>query len=622
VPADMERRTEHLNAGWQPSDRSGSPSPDSRLLRLSVEILDAVTGKLARDTRALASFALVNSFCRHLARRRQFSSVRFDCSRGAHSLILHLIQSAKDGQLDSGIGAHIREITVEEGRYGATCRLSHIHQFDAHHGDYPEGCHIFPARDESFEPCCRRYLLLAIEKAMPRLDVIKWRHIWPADFNVLRTISHTRIRHLEFSRTTLDEPWLLQPPMTPPAMALQSLCLRLGTVYAHSDGQKRYAIVEPRSLAPVISGLLALCAPSLEKLCLVIRSSHDARIIDLGTAFFPRLKYLSFVAHNIGDGRRASGRDGPVPSKPALLSLLGPRIQHLVLSDVGANTGLSLGLSGCAVLRDLESLAFVHPSTSTGLERLTAFLARHPHIRMLHMSPLLNRADSDAAPDAVDAQILPLLVSGGFDNLRFLTLLWIPKGPPGTAFLMPLGSIAPLGHLKSLDQLCLDTRGTTSLPRWLIDHEFLRGSLKPLTKLKRLAVCGDIYGVQEGCDIPERYVPVEISEADELDAARRLDLDDPAFAPGYHPDEIGETTPERAHRNRMLREAEEYAKVLPCLEWACFGQRPMALTTASAPSGTKVAVPLTRGRMRISTIPDHVFAVPDDGMSGTTVRRV
>ncbi|KAL8676276.1 MAG: hypothetical protein Q9224_007301, partial [Gallowayella concinna] len=94
------------------------PVSDSRLLHLPTEILALVVEAIPQHS--LASFALVNSDCRQLARSRQFASVLLDYGHHSWQLIQQLGREVKERVFHSthgrtkkpAIGPCIRRITV------------------------------------------------------------------------------------------------------------------------------------------------------------------------------------------------------------------------------------------------------------------------------------------------------------------------------------------------------------------------------------------------------------------------------------------------------------------------------------------------------------------------------
>ncbi|KAK1237353.1 hypothetical protein MKX08_002978 [Trichoderma sp. CBMAI-0020] len=228
---------------------------------------------------------------------------------------------------------------------------------------------------------------------------------------------------------------------------------------------------------------------------------------------------------------------------------------------------------------------------------------------------------------------IPMLASGMFNNLRRLSLLW------GDAFLAQganeyksgvfEASLAGLGTIASLEELCLRAGCSTDLTcSWLIDHDMLRCQLNGLSRLRKLALINDTYYRPELEHISpaEYYERRIVIDSDRMDAAARprhdanedyeLELDkiveslpvmsiskgtDQYVHFDYREqDDTDKRTWERAHRNRMLLQAEAYAQVLPELEWMYCGQRPMEIRAHRGEDGIvcKEAVPL--GRQRVS----------------------
>lgn len=171
-------------------------------------------------------------------------------------------------------------------------------------------------------------------------------------------------------------------------------------------------------------------------------------------------------------------------------------------------------------------------------------------------------------------------------------------------------SIAAIGTITSLEQLCL-TAGVEIGWRcqWLVDHEILRENLKGLTRLKKLAICRDTYRVLNTPDVEGYYSEGNLLDGpwyDDSQARPELDevADDDDVDMSYN------AIWERAHRNRMLRQAEKYAAAIPSLEWIYCGQWPMAIQERGNET-SRAAVPLSKARDTCYTALSRMFAMGD-----------
>ncbi|KAM0421222.1 hypothetical protein ACHAPT_010942 [Fusarium lateritium] len=203
---------------------------------------------------------------------------------------------------------------------------------------------------------------------------------------------------------------------------------------------------------------------------------------------------------------------------------------------------------------------------------------------------------------------MPVLAKHSFSNLRSLSLAWGGGHPGGTAFThhvhIPKDALMIIRELVSLEQLSLCAGSTDGgQPQWLVDHAELLACLSKLQRLKKLALVRDTYPIPEDGHIfkiddrvMEYYSAYVVTQAEVRDAYTRpeLDLEEDAALDefGYddeHNMRVREWT--RAHRNRMLIRAEEYAAALPVLEWMYCGQRPMGFEKdPKSPSRKAVAL--------------------------------
>ncbi|KAM0257929.1 hypothetical protein ACHAQJ_004087 [Trichoderma viride] len=217
----------------------------------------------------------------------------------------------------------------------------------------------------------------------------------------------------------------------------------------------------------------------------------------------------------------------------------------------------------------------------------------------------------------LDSLIIHILAKGQFDNLRCLSLAWGGGGVTDRATRRPVHipetALMTLGMLVSLEKLRLAAGHHLYGRRhqWPIDHDMLRCCLQPLSRLKLLVLVGDTYPLDQSIDNTDvnKYYNLRLvrdSEYDDAEARPHLDIDDisadvdtPMMENEW---EFGEEMPdvqiwERAHRNRMLTQAEAYAAIFPALECIYCGQRPMGFRSRpESHVASREAIPLTQHR--------------------------
>ncbi|KAF4964586.1 hypothetical protein FSARC_7492 [Fusarium sarcochroum] len=255
-------------------------------------------------------------------------------------------------------------------------------------------------------------------------------------------------------------------------------------------------------------------------------------------------------------------------------------------------------------------------------KHVARFIKQHKHIQKLSISEDPGAIDTSAHIDRV---IIPALATGGFNNLRSLFLAWgrgelYEPHPEGLDFPnleresvdISEEALATVGSVTSLEQLGLRC-GEEYSPSygnkdddkylWLIDHDKLRAHLGNLKRLTKLAIVRDTYAATvPSYDHKLYYYARGPGDSEQRDAKGRPELN--ADEEENHPSiQIWE----RAHRNRMLTEAEDYAVILPNLEWMLCGQRPIGFSRHSGERFS--AFPLTPGRDECVTFLRMTFGV-------------
>ncbi|KAG7418420.1 hypothetical protein Forpe1208_v005328 [Fusarium oxysporum f. sp. rapae] len=196
------------------------------------------------------------------------------------------------------------------------------------------------------------------------------------------------------------------------------------------------------------------------------------------------------------------------------------------------------------------------------------------------------------------------LSSFDFGNLRSLYLAW------GGAQI-PEESLRIIGQLISLEQLSLSAGKTSGWQhQWLVDHDELRQHLRQLQGLTKLALVRDTYPIPLPRLPPETYYEMRFADSEEREDAEArpdIDMDQDTESEAQEGESLlrdMEELWERAHRNRMLDQAEKYVAIFPKLEWMFCGQRPMGFIETL--EGSR-AVPLTQGRDECRTYRQAIF---------------
>ncbi|RYO91858.1 hypothetical protein DL762_001938 [Monosporascus cannonballus] len=534
-----------------PKVMEGRPiASDSPLLSLPPEILGDIIDLIADEKTTLAALALVNSDCRQLARSCQFADICFDYGRNSSQLLLRLSDEART-RLGCAVGGNttrplfigpcIRRVTVSPHPEW----VAHVHN-DLYESIWGDAADVFPRekRDQLSKKAFDWYmatfrtpLLITLKQAMPNIEALSWCDGMCLDDTFFKIVTHLPIQSLKMSRVHIGEPYRLEPPMTPPAMPLES---------------------------------------------------------------------LSFGAHLCDEKVHKEERTGDADTQ-------GNR-----------NPIFRQALSTCQPFRDLETLVVPYLGDQSAATALVVvdFISRHPHARKLSVSR--------GAPQFMDSRLLPLLSGGRWSNLASLSLAWDEPGIEETTrrniATISTESLAAIGSIVSLEQLHLSAGEPAGWRhQWLVDHIVVRSNLRGLARLKRLAFSRDTYMVpgglsaldEEGYYERRLVTPADRNEALEWAALggagsiRHMDEREGNNdnGPGLTDHEIWE----RAHRNRMIQEAERYAAVFQQLEWVYCGQWPMDIRKEQTLSGiNRFAVPLGKSRDSCRTLLGRMFAMGED----------
>ncbi|KAL7947014.1 hypothetical protein V8C42DRAFT_299548 [Trichoderma barbatum] len=626
----------------------------SFFLALPPEILAEIMALAADDKATLSSLALVNSDCRQLARSYQFIDVCFDYGPRSRKLLERLLDEAQvraDTASETTsrlfIGSCIRRVRVQPTpRHVAA---AHKDLWEAIWGE-TELIQNREKVDDLQNKAAYDYLikyripiLKALEQAMPHLDSLLWYDEMCLDIEVFKTLARLPLQHIKFSGAYVGVPLSLESPVVPQDIPLQSLSLGFSPCIEKMHARGVTGNGNPKKTAKLssfISSFLMRCCGTLESFTIKASGSKAEQFRGHDTMVFPQLRYLDL----------ASGTS--YPDQAAWSSFLAAPLRHLSLPLNGLNKSRRY-MSDCPPLKHLETLVVPSLSMNTELAQLVVdFVLQHSHVRKLSIQ--------NGTPQLLDQRILPALANGKWSNLTSLSLSWrdpevTTPSNPNDAQIAP-EALAAINSIKSLEQLCLSAGESAGWRHhWLPDHNDLRLRLQDLGNLQKLAFSRDTYQIPE--EIPFRdmegyYDDRWVTQTEYNDAAARPHLDPvergllrPTYSYGlqvtdsgdgyvadnysfeeedgdYGSDVVGADIDnlvpndkiwERAHRNRMLWEAEQYAVVLPKLNWVFCGQLPMSVkATEGAEEKIFVATPLSQQRDPLCKILRPIFEMKGD----------
>ncbi|EHK41902.1 uncharacterized protein TrAtP1_011552 [Trichoderma atroviride] len=597
-----------------------------RLFQMPAEILADIVDFLADDKSALACLALVNSDCRYLARSCQFAEIHFDYSHQSRQLLLHLAEEAlRETDLTTRtfpIGRCVRSVIFASRPECVMACYEELHNsiFSERASSYSEEQRAkLQEAAKAHYITLRNIATLVVTCAMPNLEVFTWKDPFSVDDNFLKHVSRCSAQHIRLQRVKLDKPWRMEPPLAPALWPLRSLDFDVELAYGWDAGQLESEVVQEHTsteeLENPISGffetLFQRCAATLESLSWQHMGFWSKSTISLGHSplSFPLLRYL---------------RLGSVSLSPRAFSLLlSSPLKHLELpTSLGR---LAESLVACEPLRDLQSLIIpTLPPQSQACMHIAGFIKQHKHVHKLFVH--------EHNTTHMDRLVVPILAEGGFNNLRCLSLAWGGEGVSDLTtphvFHIPEAAIMTLGTIVSLERLSLRAGNNFGWRnQWLIDHDKLRQHLRTLSRLKMLALVRDTYPISLSSHIDvENYYSLRLAgESERVDARARedLDIDETSSVVDTHDmienqqDEEEESEAEaeiweRAHRNRMLAQAEAYAAVFPALDWVLCGQRPMGFHVDLANHVShKKAIPLTQHRDECYTFLKRTFGISE-----------
>ncbi|CAG9975165.1 unnamed protein product [Clonostachys byssicola] len=562
----------------------GRPRADqSRLLSLPAEILASIVDMLSASD--LASLALVNSDCQHLARSGQFSDIHFDYSQRAQSLAEHLLSDVthvinNKGTKRISIGSCVRRVTFASNPNNVSQCHPEILSDESDFRSDEENCAIHKTAYVHYRHVQVSSLAAVSALTMPNLEVLKWGDDFLINEDFFKLISLSSAQHVILDWLRLRRPIPLRPLVAPTGWPLRKLDLDM-SLPRESDGK------------PVGVGFyedfLRLCAPTLESLKLNERDSRVSQMVffkDQNPPSFPRLRDLRLRVLDPPTSFLSLFMDSPVRSLEIPQEIRHPNSMAAMIGDG---------------FRDLETLAVPDlPFKDTLSEEIARFLQEHKKIQKLCVHENNYVVGSRAH---LDHYIIPVLAKGGFECLTSLSLHWFGAFDETQTRVVhvPEASLAVVSQITSLQKLKLGAGETSSArPLWLVDHESVARLLRPLQNLQVLAFYRDTYqslGYGDP-DVEDYYTRQTLTEAMWAIASERPEFDAASVQRIIEDNSIlHHEIWERAHRNRMLNYAEGYASILPALETMVCGQLPMAIRcNPQEPKGTRKAVPLTERR--------------------------
>ena len=531
------------------------PVSGTKLLEIPLEVLAQIVQKIPKAS--LASFALVNSDCRQLARSRQFTSLHFDYSDHTLAIIQKLQEEAAERSNHDGLtgkpalGPCIRRITVH----------THPKWVEYRHSVEPSKTFMaLPKNEQSIRliTACNAFFgsyltsiqnLLSNRSALPHLEMLDWGDritLQPAFYDA---IAHSTIQHLQLSRLRVDKLFTVNLPQSQPSRSWPLRSLYLGIIPAMGN---RYADV-----SRLCTSILRACAPNLQSLTWTTCNPGTIRTDGLGPSpCFPSLRHLRLADLKFDDVCWLQ------------------ELVHDKLNSLDVDTEGSDACSEFFARRgQIPALKiFVWNSFNLPKSQSLAFLEANPQILKLHIPKA-------ASATLLEDRMLPLLAQ----SLSYLTSLSLVWG----SLNIPCQAVEYISQITTLEQLHLSAGFQGSVCHdWFIDHHVMQRYLRNLHSLKKLAFSRDSYSNCFSANY-EWYVD------------------------GYRPvgavlDENKKETFEEEYRERLLQEADGYVEKMPQLEWIYLGQIPMAVELCLE-RGRKIARPLASKRNSCRTLLQEMF---------------
>ena len=473
-----------------------APVSGTRLLGLPFEIVGQILEKLPKSS--LAALALVCRDFRQLARSRQFASVKLDYGDNSLALIKKLgaevtIRAGSYGSsnnISQSLGVCIRRITVATHPYwvAAYHDIAISDDFLA----LSEGTRanrLANASKHFFDQYLQDIqLLLSSKTALPHLRLLDWHDKITLPRSFFQCLSFTRIQHLRLFRASIDEVFEIRTCNTLESWPLRTLYLEVGPSLP-----KLFEDNEP-STQVFCASILRLCAPTLEGLTwtgFTRDERHSFATYDQHSMpCFPRMRSLSLSCLAFADYSMLDALlEGDV--RELEVDLARDALHSEFFERRGTMPALTTLVWGGIIKAD-------QPLT---------FLEENTHLSKLTLG--------SAAPGAfLESQLLPLLTKS-FEHLTSLSLIWEEDS-------IPVSALDGISSLQSLQQLHLSAGHQFGWRHsWLIDHGLLRGKLKKLNSLKRMAFSRDTYDNGVEWSPPSSYYEDRIHDISRASASGR-----------------------------------------------------------------------------------------------------
>lgn len=527
---------------------------DSWLFLMPAEIHEHIFGFVADDKNDLATLALVNSDCRQIARSYQFRAVTFTSSFQCEEGILALLQrEAIERRQDRGdygmtrkpsLGVCIRRVTATEGGLNMWMNANKPGR-QSTFAEQRKWRFRLPRVIEHLNQVYRPAVLSVIA-SLPHLDAARILRNSKAgglvlNEHLLNCLTGSTLRTLEL-RVTMEGrcPQVVDGVSWP----LETLDLRLEwDHHEHISGRGPGPGPGAGQLdaSAYCDSILRLCCANLERLCICLPPLRSSMASECPTFFFlqfPRLRRLDTLD---------AGNLHPL----ALRSLL---------TTSRCLSALSIDYTLRHVQEFLGRMGPAMPALEVLILRYQALYQpgeQHDLPLPLPARPRHGRGGAAAAsrprvvrlPRGVLGRLVPVL--SRCPRLRRLSMTFEDAYVPDSQLevLAGLGGDALVPRLEEL-HLGAGPTGTPRAPRWLVDHGDVRRVLSsggaagpgrgPGRGLKKLVLSGDAYLCGGGGGAARRYCTLE-------------------------------TPISREHCRLMRREALEYARVLPRLEFVYIG---------------------------------------------------
>ncbi|MCJ1422469.1 hypothetical protein MMC29_000349 [Sticta canariensis] len=538
------------------------PTSKSLIFQLPFEILKEIALYLFESS--LAALSLVNKDCCQLARSRRFVSVHLNYSIPQSHLIGKLLDEI-NGIVDRrsitspSIGVCIRHLQIATDSEWAFGRLNI---------DYED---LKIVKEENEKRVQKAHSLffghylpnieLILSWALPHLELLDIQDHVPLPRSFFNAMACSPVQHLRLFRVAVSEEFEIALPerLVHRGWPLRTLHLELNwRILGEGPWLHRRIFGEGRgSTAPLSASILRLCAPTLEKLTWKTLSiwmiwsvgrewGDDLHsLVGQEPPHFGRLRELTLENIKFSDYSTIRLLICPQPES---------RLQVLEI-DADDDSLVAQFLESCGTIRSLKTFVWKTPRLAP--DHPLAFLQQNSQLSKLSVY-------FPQKPALLDERILPIL-SQSFQELESLSLAWDSLSISNSA----LELIATLHSLQQI-HLSAGNQGTNG---WFIKHQKMRDYLRRLPNLKKLAFSRDAYETRGG--FSEDYYHcshgVLISEIPEdFEGVAHLD--------------IGERTQliwERQHRRLILKEADDYVRALPKLEWMHFGHYPMGVVNGS-----------------------------------------